>query len=172
MIERSLMMGFKTPTVHQNDRKITVVPLPPYQISKPKTIEPLKDGGVLLTLLDPTFKAEQREFKAFKEMILHAPSQTPQTKTPPHPLAKQLLLEFSHVFPEDIPHGLPPKRTIQHHINLIPGATLPNKPAYRMNHKDTLEIQRQVEELISKGLVHENPLLQVRNRRAYNLTTN
>ena len=33
---------------------------------------------------------------------------------------------------------------------------LPNKPAYRMNPKDTMEIQRQVEELISKGLVTES----------------
>jgi len=90
-------------------------------------VEPFKDG-VLLTLLEPTLKAEQKEFKAYKEMIIHTPSQTPQTKAPLHPLAKQLLLEFSHVFLEDIPHGLAPKRTIQHHIDLIPGAILPNKP--------------------------------------------
>jgi len=73
-----------------------------------------------------------------------------------HPLATKLLKEFSHVFPEEIPSGLPPQRSIQHHIDLIPGAILPNKPAYRMNPKDTLEIQRQVEELISKGLVRES----------------
>jgi len=73
-----------------------------------------------------------------------------------HPLATKLLKEFSHVFPEEIPSGLPPQRSIQHHIDLISGAILPNKPAYRMNPKDTLEIQRQVEELISKGLVRES----------------
>ena len=33
---------------------------------------------------------------------------------------------------------------------------MPNKPAYRMNPKDTEEIQRQVEELVSKGLVRES----------------
>jgi len=48
------------------------------------------------------------------------------------------------------------KKTIQHHIDLIAGAILPNKPAYRMNPKDTMEIQRQVEELISKGLAYES----------------
>ena len=156
MIERSLMMGFKTYSLHQNGRKITLVPLSPHQIAKPKTVEPLKDAGVLLTLLEPTLKAEQREFKAFKEMMLHAPSQTPQIETPLHPLAKQLLLKFSHVFPEDIPHGLPPKRIIQHHIDRIFETILPNKPTYRMNPKDALEIQRQVEELISKGLVYKS----------------
>jgi len=55
-----------------------------------------------------------------------------------------------------MPSGLPPKRDILHHIDLIPGTTLLNKLAYRMNPKDAIEIQRQVEELISKGLVRES----------------
>ena len=67
-----------------------------------------------------------------------------------------LLQTFAHVFPNEIPTGLPPKRDIQHHIDLIPRAVLPNKLAYRMNPKDTEEIQRQVEELVSKGLVRES----------------
>ena len=58
------------------------------------------------------------------------------------------------------PVGLPPKRGIQHHIDLIPVGILPNELAYRMNPKYTMKIQRQVEELVSKGLVQEslNPL--------------
>ena len=80
----------------------------------------------------------------------------PETTTPSHPLAVALLKAFAHVFPEEIPTGLPPKREIQHHMDLIPGAVLPNKPAYRMNPKDTNEIQRQVEELVTKGLVRES----------------
>jgi len=48
------------------------------------------------------------------------------------------------------------KRTIQHHIDLIPGAILPSKLAYRTNRKETIETQRQVEELIVKGLVRES----------------
>jgi len=55
-----------------------------------------------------------------------------------------------------MPFGLPPKRNIQYQINLILGAILPNKHAYRMNPKDTTEIYRQIEELISKGLVRES----------------
>jgi len=72
---------------------------------------------------------------------------------PTHPIAKSLIQTFCHLFPEDIPTGLPHKRDIQHHIDLIPGSVLPNKLVYRMNPKETMEIQRQVEELMSKGLV-------------------
>jgi len=46
---------------------------------------------------------------------------------------EQLLKEYNDVFPQDIPHGLPPQRGIEHNIDLIPGASLPNKPAYRSN---------------------------------------
>ena len=55
-----------------------------------------------------------------------------------------LLEEFKDVFPDDIPPGLPPIRGIEHQIDLIPGASLPNKPAYRMNPTETQEVQSQV----------------------------
>ena len=71
-------------------------------------------------------------------------------------IMKYLLEEFSDVVPEELPHGLPPMRDIQHCIDLIPGSVLPNKAAYRMNPKEHEELQRQVEELIRKRLVRES----------------
>jgi len=56
----------------------------------------------------------------------------------------------------EIPSGLPPKRDIQHHIGLIPGSILLNKLTYRINPKETTGTQRQAEELMSKGLIHES----------------
>ena len=38
-----------------------------------------------------------------------------------------VLQEFSDVFPEEVPAGLPPLRGIEHQIDLIPGASLPNQ---------------------------------------------
>ena len=53
-----------------------------------------------------------------------------------------LLEQFADVFPAELPVGLPPIRGIEHQIDLIPGATLPNKPAYRANLEETKELQR------------------------------
>ena len=104
---------------------------------------------------EPILKASQHEFKAFKEWILSVQDE-PENMMPTHPIAKTLIEKFSHVFPEEIPTGLPPKGDIQHHIDLILGSILPNKLAYRMNPKDTNEIQRQVAELQEKGLIRES----------------
>jgi len=101
--------------------------LAPHQIAKSKSIEPLKNGSVLLYFLEPTLKTKPSEFKDLKEMILYTPTLDTQTETPLHPLAKPLLQESSHVIPKDIHHSLTPKRIVQHHINLIPRAILPNK---------------------------------------------
>jgi len=67
---------------------------------------------------------------------------------------------FTRLFPclpHEIPHGLPPKRSIQRKIDLLLGSTLPNKLAYRMNPQGTQEIQRQVDDLLTKGLIRESP---------------
>ncbi len=37
-----------------------------------------------------------------------------------------LIQEFKDVFPEDLPSGLPPFRGIEHQIDFVPGATIPN----------------------------------------------
>ncbi|XP_074299731.1 uncharacterized protein LOC141630886 [Silene latifolia] len=66
-----------------------------------------------------------------------------------------LLKEFKDIFPDDLPPGLPPIRGIEHQIDLIPGAPLPNKVAYRCNPEETKELQRQIEELMAQGYVGE-----------------
>jgi hypothetical protein len=55
-----------------------------------------------------------------------------------------------------VPSGLPPIRGIEHQIDLIPGASLPNRAPYRTNPEETKEIQHQVQELLDKGYVRES----------------
>ena len=56
------------------------------------------------------------------------------------------------MFPDDTPSGLPPLRGIEHQIDFVPRASIPNRPAYKSNPKETKELQRQVDELMEKGL--------------------
>ena len=69
---------------------------------------------------------------------------------------KELLEEFKDVFPDELPKGLPPIRGIEHQIDLVPGAPLPNRLVYRCNLEEAKEIQRQVGELLEKGYVRES----------------
>ncbi|PKI36927.1 hypothetical protein CRG98_042684 [Punica granatum] len=49
--------------------------------------------------------------------------------------------EFGDVFPTELPNRLPPIRGIEHQIEFVPGAAIPNRPAYRNNPEETKELQ-------------------------------
>ncbi|XP_078433680.1 uncharacterized protein LOC144704972 [Wolffia australiana] len=74
----------------------------------------------------------------------------------PHPEVTQLLEEYTDVFPAELPSELPPLRHIQHTIDLVPGATLPNIPQYRMDPIKYEELYSQVKDLLAKGLIRES----------------
>nr|GEX76509.1 reverse transcriptase domain-containing protein [Tanacetum cinerariifolium] len=94
--------------------------------------------------------------KATAQKILLALVVTePNNNTDTYPLIQPLLVEFHDVFPNDIP-TLPLMREIQHCIDFLPGASILNKPAYRMNPKEYEELHRQVTELLEKGLIRKS----------------
>ncbi|KAL0455502.1 UNVERIFIED_CONTAM: Transposon Ty3-G Gag-Pol polyprotein [Sesamum latifolium] len=64
--------------------------------------------------------------------------------------------DYEDVFPDEIPPGLPPIRGIEYQIDFMPGASLPNHPAYRTNPEETKEIQRQIQDWMAKGYVRES----------------
>jgi hypothetical protein len=72
------------------------------------------------------------------------------------PAVADILQAYEDVFPNELPPGLPPLRGIEHQIDLIPGASLPNRAAYRTNPEETKEIQRQVQELLDRRYVRES----------------
>ena len=67
-----------------------------------------------------------------------------------------LLNEFQDIVSDNVPDGLPPVRKISHQMDLIPGASLPNKAAHRMTPAESEELNRQVHELLQKGLIRES----------------
>ena len=59
-----------------------------------------------------------------------------------------MLENYYDIIVDDLPNELPPIRKISHHIHLIPGASLPNKAAYRMTLAENEEVKKQVQELL------------------------
>ncbi|KAL5126094.1 hypothetical protein HKD37_U058151 [Glycine soja] len=47
------------------------------------------------------------------------------------------IYEFEDVFSKEIPHGLPPSRSIEHQVDLLPEASLPNRPTYNNKPQET-----------------------------------
>jgi hypothetical protein len=76
-------------------------------------------------------KSEMREMREnpntthfvllYKDTILTANDMTSLPS-----VVSNVLQAFEDVFPEEVPAGLPPLRGIEHQIDLIPGASLPN----------------------------------------------
>ena len=55
---------------------------------------------------------------------------------------KLLVNEFADVFPIELPNELPPKRTIDHAIELLPGSEPPSRPTYRMSYVEMDELKK------------------------------
>eukprot|EP00257_Ricinus_communis_P023817 XP_015583909.1 uncharacterized protein LOC107262465 [Ricinus communis] len=64
--------------------------------------------------------------------------------------------KFADVFLEEMPSCLPPERGIEHQIDFTLRGAVPNRPACRSNIEGTKELQRQVDELMSKEYVRES----------------
>ena len=83
-----------------------------------------------------------------------------------HPEAKKLVNEF-----KELPKQLPPKRDIEHTIDLIPNApgTL-NQPIYRMSEHELRELKSQLDDLLEYGFIkpslspYGSPVLFVRKK--------
>nr|GEY33290.1 hypothetical protein [Tanacetum cinerariifolium] len=142
---RAIHDGYRnTYSFTHNNRKIILTPLTPALQTSTTTLS---------TLL----QSEHHEYQSFKDVVLLGLDEDENPSQPIlSPLVQALLKSYSQVFPTEIPPGLPPKRSIQHKIDLIPGASLPNKPAYRTNPQETLEIRKQANKLLEKGLIRES----------------
>jgi hypothetical protein len=69
---------------------------------------------------------------------------------------QELLEEFIDIVVDELPHSLPLMRSVSHHIDLIPGASFPNKAVYRLTPQENEEVKIHVRELLDKGLVRES----------------
>ncbi|KAK4855125.1 hypothetical protein QYF36_004243 [Acer negundo] len=138
--------GFKnTYSFDFNGTKIVLLPSKPTEKSKLP-----EDNANLLTYAKFELELEESEMV----YVLVGKETSAELEVPE--AAAPLISEFGDVFLEKLPEELSPLRDIQHHIDLEPGAMLPNKPHYRMSPTEHEELRRQVEELHSKGHIRES----------------
>ena len=94
-----------TYTFTKDHKKITLTPLKPRSQKKPQ------DNPKLDVFLTTLLHSQLYEFEDFKEWILLGEEPT-ELKDFSHPFLTPLIKAFSHVFPQEIPNGRPPKRSI------------------------------------------------------------
>ena len=66
---------------------------------------------------------------------------------------KKLLKEFEDVMPDELPRKLPPKRAVDHEIELVPGTKPPARAPYRMTQPELEELRKQLKEMLECGII-------------------
>lgn len=66
---------------------------------------------------------------------------------------EQLLEEYKDVFPQELPKGLPPERSVEMTINLETDAKPKMGPIYKLSRLELQEMQKQIEEALSQGFI-------------------
>ncbi|XP_020676274.1 uncharacterized protein LOC110095183 [Dendrobium catenatum] len=78
------------------------------------------------------------------------PMSESRMKQPP---IEHLLDQIRDVLADPAPTALPPLRSLQHQIDLIPGSTLPNLPHHRLSPMEHQALQQLVDELLKNNLI-------------------
>ncbi|XP_019424177.1 PREDICTED: uncharacterized protein LOC109333228 [Lupinus angustifolius] len=148
---------------HQN-RKVVLSPLSPRQVGEDQkklreNIEMERKERVIEKLCE---NPSEKKVKMSGKKDTHKEKREGELPM----FVENLPQEFGDVFLKEVRHGLPPTRGIEHQIDLIPGASLPNRPAYRCNPTEAKEIQNQIGKLM-----HPIPKLDDMLDELYGATT-
>jgi len=117
------------------------------------------------------FKRHLKKDQAFL-CIVHPVEKATSKPVPAqqNPAAQAILEKYSSIFPSELPHTLPPSRTVDHKIELVPGATPTSKPTYPLSLTEMDELKKQLDDLILHGFIRPSkspygaPVLFVRKK--------
>ena len=114
------------------------------------TLIPLKDEKVeeqtspkVLMVKEKEFMEQLQEEEVSFSIVGKPRTVITNTRIDEFPAEIQKLLEHVDIVVDNFPDELPHVRSISHHIELIHGASFPNKFAYRMTLAENAEISRQ-----------------------------
>ncbi|XP_020698415.2 uncharacterized protein LOC110111061 [Dendrobium catenatum] len=131
-------------------KRLRLVPNPP---NRELAASPRKSA--MFVVSGNTLLNAWKESSLIMALIVKEQSATMVPSTLPEEV-KNLLQQFSDLCPDKLPSELPPLRTIQHQIDLSPGATLPNLPHYKMSPAEHKALQQIVDELLDKNLIQHS----------------
>ncbi|XP_060196336.1 uncharacterized protein LOC132625764 [Lycium barbarum] len=108
----------------------------------------MKDGNISAFQLNKGVKRQEHTFLAtlcMEDMV--------RSSGPMPMVVKKLLKEFEDVMPQELPKRLPPRRNVDHEIELVPGAKPPARAPYRMSQPELTELRRQLTEMLDAGII-------------------
>ena len=71
---------------------------------------------------------------------------------------EDVLKRYQDVLPEDLPNKLPPRRKVDHKIEVKLGTEPPSKAPYRLSQKELEELKSQLDELLAKRYIRQSKL--------------
>ncbi|KAK0606869.1 hypothetical protein LWI29_005470 [Acer saccharum] len=94
---------------------------------------------------DPSFLATLRELNDGEDPLV--------PKDPMPAKVQAVLNEYKDVMPQELPKKLPPRREVDHQIELEPGAKPPAMAPYRMAPPELEELRKQLQDLLDSGYI-------------------
>jgi hypothetical protein len=108
-------------------------------------------------ILDISARLVHLNSPVYGKVTLHLPAISPIKASLRHVVERRLedifvVHEFPDVFPDDLP-GMPPERSIEFKIELLPSTTPISKAPYKTSREELAELKIQLKDLLDKGFI-------------------
>jgi hypothetical protein len=75
------------------------------------------------------------------------------SKHPSSSTLRSLLGQYSDVFPDELPNGLPPEQTVELKMKLVADSKPVKRPIYKLSTAELKEVKTQIDDLPEKGFI-------------------